>query len=654
MVQITAYHLRAEVLRHPPRRRIRPIAPRAVALARPYGWLLVLLSLWALGSGATASAQASGASREGLSVPELRAYLDRRVPELLEAHGVPAASVAAVLPGGTLAAGYGTADLATGAAATARTPFATGSITKLLTWTVLMQQVEAGRISLEDDVDDHLAFEIPVAFDAPVRVRDLMTHTAGFEDRPLVGLVRRDASAIPELGAFLAREVPARIHPPGRYAAYSNYGTALAGHLVERVVGRSWTDVVEDDVLAPLGLRDGTVRQPLPPRLAEVAARGYVGEGETLRDVGSIWSTLPPAGAWWASAEDAARFMEAFLEDGAVSDGGRVLAPATVRRMRTPLHRHDARLPGNAYGWWEEELFGTSLLTHGGTQPGFEAILALAPEHGVGLFVATNAAAGDAVWRTLLHEIVGTYLPGETALAHVPAVDLDAYVGAYQGTRYGTTTIARLEALMNRLTVTHDGEALLLRGDRFVPQGDHLFANAATGERLAFEVQDGRATALFAGPNPRQAYLRMPWHARGGVQAAILLAAVGTLLTGGLLVPAGAGWSRRRSGRVGPVTPGRRWAVAAVIGFATFGVGFAALMADPMTLVFGAGPALLAVLTAGLLGAAASGVTAVQAVLAWRSGRGTFAGRVGVTAVALAGLSLSGLLASWNLLGYRL
>lgn len=652
MTQISACHLQPHALRRPPRRPPTPGHVRSDRQVRRFAWLLALVSLLALGGGASALAQAPSATAASApTVAELRAFLDRRVPELLAEHGVPGAAVAAVLPGGTIAQGYGTADLASGAEVTGRTPFAMGSVTKLLTWTAVMQQVEGGRLSLDDDVNRHLRFRVPDAYDAPIRVRDLMAHTAGFEDRPLVGLLRRDADALPELGALLAEQVPERIHPPGRYAAYSNYGTALAGHVVERASGRVWTEVLEEDVLTPLGLRDSTVRQPLPAAWADVAAHGYRRVGDELRDVGPVWSALPPAGSWWGSAEDASRFMLAYLGDGAVPGGGRVLVPETVGRMRTTLHRHDPRLPGNAHGWWEEELFGTRLLTHGGTQPGFETILALAPEHGAGLFVATNAAAGKAVWRTLLREVVGTYLAGEVEIGPVADVDLDRYVGAYQGTRYGTTTLARLEALTNRLTVEHDGEALLLRGDRFLPQGEHLFVNPETGERLAFEVDEGRAEALFPGPNPRQAYLRMPWHARGVTQAAVALAAIATLLTGALVVPAAARLLRRRRR---PATPGRGWALVTVAAFAAFGVGFVAILADPMAIAFGAGPGLLAVLTAGLVATAASGMAAVQAVRAWRGGLGTAAGRVGLTAVAVAGLTLSGLLAGWNLLGYRL
>ena len=583
------------------------------------------------------------------SVDELRTYLDRRVPELLERHGVPAASVAVVLPGGTIAAGYGTADLATGAPATAHTPFATGSITKLLTWTVVMQQIERGRLSLDDDVNRHLGFRISEGSGGPVRLRHLMSHTPGFEDRPLLGLIRRDLADLPELGAFLARQIPERVHAPGRYAAYSNYGTALAGHVVERVDGRSWTEIVEQDVLAALALEDGSVRQPLPASVADAAARGYLRSGDRFEEVGPAWSALPPAGSWWASADDAARFIRAFLSDGGLPGGGRVLAPGTVLAMRSPLHRHDARMPGNAHGWWERDVHGIRLLSHGGTQPGFESILALSPEHGFGLYVATNAAAGRAVWSALMSEIVGARLPVEAASAPSPDVDLDRYVGAYQGTRYGTTTIARLEALMTRTTVAHDGEALVLHGGRYLPRGDHLFVDPETGERLAFEVEQGRAQALYAGPDPTQAYLRLPWHARSEAHAAILLAGIATLIAGAVLVPAFARLKTR-----GARTPGRRSALLATSAFAAFAAGFVVVMGDPMMLAFGAGPALLTVLTAGVVAAAASAVAAWQALHAWHGGRGTFAGRVGVTAVALAGLTLSGLLASWNLLGYRL
>lgn len=349
--------------------------------------MLAVLGLLTLASAGSAVAQAPG-----LAAQEVEAFLDRRVPELLSEHDVPGASVAVVLPDGAwVARGYGLADVAAVRTADGRTPFAVGSVTKLLTWIAVMQQVEEGALSLDDPVQRHVAFDLSERFGEPLRVRHLMAHTTGLEDRPLAGLIARDARRIPELADFLAKQAPVQVMPPGTWAAYSNYGAALAGHLVERLDGRPFTVYVEEEILAPLGATDGTLRQPSREAFGATVARGYdVGSG-AANDVGSVWSTLPPEGSWWASAEDAARFLRAWLNGGVSDDGRRILDAATVRAMREPLHRHDPRMPGNAHGWWEERVAGVDLASHGGAQPGFETILSVALEHGFGLFVSLNA-----------------------------------------------------------------------------------------------------------------------------------------------------------------------------------------------------------------------------------------------------------------------
>src|SRR5262249_58548306 len=135
------------------------------------------------------------------------------------------------LQAGTVPAGrgYGFADVAAGRPVDPeRTLFRQGSISKLFTWTAMMQLAETGALDLDRDVNAYLDFRIPPHAGRPVTLRELATHTAGFEDI-LKGLAAADGEPIPGLSELLQAEIPARIYSAGEVTAYSNYGATLAG-----------------------------------------------------------------------------------------------------------------------------------------------------------------------------------------------------------------------------------------------------------------------------------------------------------------------------------------------------------------------------------------------------------------------------------------
>lgn len=147
-----------------------------------------------------------------------------------------------------------------------RSLFRIGSASKTFTWTVIMQLVEEGRLSLDYPVNDHLppALQVPdQGYDEPIRVRHLMTHSPGFEDTALGHLFVRDPGAVLSLEEYLARYRPARVRPPGVVTAYSNYGVSLAGAKVSAVAGVPFEAYVERRILEPLGMDHTTFREPL-------------------------------------------------------------------------------------------------------------------------------------------------------------------------------------------------------------------------------------------------------------------------------------------------------------------------------------------------------------------------------------------------------
>ena len=116
-----------------------------------------------------------------------------------------------------------------------------------------MQLVEQGKLNLDADVNDYLDFHIPPAFGKPITLRNLMTHTPGFREATKDLISTDSAHAIP-LAAYVPSHLPARIYPPGTIPAYSNYGTALAGYIVQRVSGEPFAEYIAHHIFEPLGM----------------------------------------------------------------------------------------------------------------------------------------------------------------------------------------------------------------------------------------------------------------------------------------------------------------------------------------------------------------------------------------------------------------
>ena len=235
-------------------------------------WLLLLV-LFSIVSPPDVSLAQAG-DPPALDAAELETFFDGLMTAQLAAAHIPGATVAVVAEGEVLLAkGYGYADWEQ------RTPvrgdqtlFRPGSISKLFTWTAVMQLVEAGEIELDADVNTYLDFELPATYPEPITLYDLMAHTPGFEDQG-TGLFLRDPADLPPLETYLKENVPARVYPPGEIGAYSNYGSAVAGYIVERVSGEPFEDYIARHILEPLGMTRSTFRSPRRPIWRRICRR---------------------------------------------------------------------------------------------------------------------------------------------------------------------------------------------------------------------------------------------------------------------------------------------------------------------------------------------------------------------------------------------
>jgi CubicO group peptidase (beta-lactamase class C family) len=291
-----------------------------------------------------------------------RYQAERRLPSI----------VAGVLAGPELA-WAGTA----GAETTTDTQYRIGSITKTMTAVLVMQCRDDGLLGLEDPIGRF----VPETGYAALTVRSLLSHTSGMQSEP-AGPWWERSPGVPIEDLLAGNDGSGAVFGPGEHYHYSNLGYGLLGEAVARIRGGSWLSMVEERLLAPLGMAR-TTYLPVAPCARGLSVhhlRGTLTE-EPLHDTGA----MAPAGQLWSTLEDVARFA-GFLCDGDPD----VLAARTLAEMRRPVP------PAVDYGLGLRLLpYAEGVLAgHTGSMPGFQAAAFADPLRHTGVVALTNATTG--------------------------------------------------------------------------------------------------------------------------------------------------------------------------------------------------------------------------------------------------------------------
>ncbi|KKC26110.1 hypothetical protein WP12_10535 [Sphingomonas sp. SRS2] len=459
-----------------------------------------------------ASAQtAPAAATPALTATDVAAWSDGYFPAALKQGKIAGAQIVIVKDGQLLfKKGYGVADVATGAAMDPdRTLMRIGSTSKLFTWTAVMQLVEAGKIDLDADINRYLDFMITPASGRAVTMNDLMRHRGGFEEG-LKDILATDPARLKTNERYLKENIRPLLFPAGAVPAYSNYGTALAGYIVERVSGEPFEAYVQRHILAPLQMRRTTFVQPLPASLAGSMSKGYRQSDQPPAKFELI--ATAPAGSVSATGADMANFMIAHLQAGRFG-ATRILQPETARLMYSPAVAPRAGFDTMAHGFFHGQRNGRLVIGHGGDTIVFHTDMNLLPDQGVGIFVSFNSRGeNDSVYgvRSRLFDLfMDRYFPAPKA-KDPPAIagaaaHAQALAGHYESSRRVESGFISLFYLLqqDKITANDDGSISLasIEDERFREIAPGLWREVG-GTRLLQVTDEGGRRTILDSTNP--------------------------------------------------------------------------------------------------------------------------------------------------------
>ena len=292
--------------------------------------------------------------------------------------------------------GLGYAELAARRPVTVGTTFQIGSIGKSMTALAVLQLVESGRLDLDAPVSTHLPwFAMPSRYDA-ITLRHLLSHTAGLP-------AGTDFTPAARYEGFALRDTEAAWEPGSRFH-YSNTGYKLLGWLLEDIAGQDYGSVIRQRVLEPLGMNatDAVITHATRHNMATGYAPRHDDRPYRRNDalIPATWMEYPVGdGSQASTAEDMARYMRLFLNDGR-SGVRAVVSPAAYGMMTTPvisMSRGDAYQHDYGYGFGiiTHQSDGHHFIGHGGSTVGFRAIMLTDQTDGLGVVMLCNGSDVD-------------------------------------------------------------------------------------------------------------------------------------------------------------------------------------------------------------------------------------------------------------------
>lgn len=404
------------------------------------------------------------ADTEPASTPLLPANYQKQIDTFIQENKSTTAGVSLALIQGqdTLyKKKFGYADIGKKAAVDRETVFEWGSVSKLLVWVSVMQQVEQGNIDLDKPIEAYLpaGFLKKLKYDAPITMRHLMHHNAGWEDM-LVGLFVDSSQDPATLKETLQKSEPRQVRKPGEAVGYSNYGTALAGYIVERTSGEPFSEYVNCHIFKPLGMKHTAISPKLDDnpwvQQRRQLIQSYSYDVKPIKNSYSI--PLYPAGMATGTMDDLVLFAKALLP-GKEEQTPIFKKKDTLDEMLSPsLYYGDSQFARNNHGFWTFE-YAQPMIGHAGNTTGFSSMLMIHPESKTGFLVMVNQA-NESIYNSLLPEtLFGSYKPA--AVSKDSDGTETVPTGFYQSSRIVKHGCAKLYSIIMTMPIVSSTDTAL-------------------------------------------------------------------------------------------------------------------------------------------------------------------------------------------------
>lgn len=379
--------------------------------------------------------------------------MEKYIGEEIPGKEIPGASIGIVKDGEIiLTKGYGVSDIEKKTPVDGgNTVFEVGSVTKLFTWSMLMKLAEEGKVKLDADIQEYLPEgTLNLTFDKKITILDLMSHTAGFEEK-IEGMDLESVEQLKPLKETVTKEnQPKQIYEPGTVTSYSNYGANLGGYIIEKVTGQNYTDYMNEFIHDQLQMDHSTFSMNYDDQLVikDNLSLGYEPGASSIIEGKRFLGNDVPAGALLSTATDMSHFMLALLNDENEAPFSLFNQSDTLEQLETHSYSMVPDTPGNAHGFWEKEVANKRIIEHGGNTSSFTSQLSIAPEENLGYVLLTNVGGESTGIRKELDALLyGESLPNDDLTPKKSVTD-KKLVGRYRTARTAESTMAKMYSVV--------------------------------------------------------------------------------------------------------------------------------------------------------------------------------------------------------------
>jgi CubicO group peptidase (beta-lactamase class C family) len=384
-------------------------------------YLVAFLTLFMLLVAPAAAQTAASSSPSAPLAPEITRKVEEYMNAAMRINRFSGAVLLARDGQPIVSRGYGMANLEHGVQNTPQTVFRVGSVTKQFTAMAILLLQERGKLSVNDPICKYLS-DCPPAWQ-PILIKNLLTHTAGIpnytEFPDFMKTAAAETTATELINRF--RDKPLQFALGEKYA-YSNSGYFLLGTIIERASGKSYADFLQENIFAPLGMKQTGYDNPV--RIIKHRAAGYARTSDGFINAAPIsMSTAYAAGALYSTVEDLLLWDQALYTEKLVSR-------KSLDEAFTPFKSN------YGYGWSIGKRHDRQVIAHGGGIFGFSAYIARYPADRVTVIVLSNVegAPSGEIANSLSAIVFGApyEIPAERKEIQVAAKTLEKYVGQYQ------------------------------------------------------------------------------------------------------------------------------------------------------------------------------------------------------------------------------